>query len=74
MHRQVLAIERVDERFFIGVKSQPCPTLTSDVAETAQWLRTEPTDPIGHGRPRTVLARYMSGAVQVGGRAVGSTV
>jgi PhzF family phenazine biosynthesis protein len=47
MHRQTLEVERVDEGIFVGVKAQPCPALTSHVAETARLLRVEPTDVIG---------------------------
>ncbi|HWJ39809.1 MAG TPA: PhzF family phenazine biosynthesis protein [Candidatus Limnocylindrales bacterium] len=47
MHRQALAVERVDEGIFVGLKAQPCPVLTTDVAETARLLRVEPTDLIG---------------------------
>lgn len=47
MHRQALEVERVDEAIFVGVKAQPCPALTSSVAETARLLRVEPADVMG---------------------------
>jgi len=47
MHRQALEVERVDEAIFVGVKAQPCPALTIDVAETARLLRVEPADVMG---------------------------
>ncbi|AUT72266.1 PhzF family phenazine biosynthesis protein [Paraburkholderia hospita] len=47
IHRQTLEVERVDEGIFVGVKAQPCPALTSHVAETARLLRVEPADVIG---------------------------
>jgi PhzF family phenazine biosynthesis protein len=54
MHRQALDIERAGESIFIGVRSQRCPALASDVAETARLLRTEPANLIGKPRLASV--------------------
>jgi predicted PhzF superfamily epimerase YddE/YHI9 len=54
MHRQALEIERVDQGIFVGVKAQRCPALISDVAQTAELLRVEPTDLIGIRGPASV--------------------
>lgn len=50
MHRQALEIARVDQGIFVSVRAQRCPPLASDVEETAQLLRVEPTDLIGMPR------------------------
>jgi PhzF family phenazine biosynthesis protein len=68
MHRQVLEIERADQGIFIGVKLQPCPTLTTDVVETAQLLRAEPADLIGPPRLASVGSAKL--LVEVANRSV----
>ncbi|MFL9946266.1 PhzF family phenazine biosynthesis protein [Paraburkholderia agricolaris] len=54
MHRQTLEVERLDRGIFIGVKSQPCPALSADLAEIARLLRIEPTALIGVPRLASV--------------------
>jgi PhzF family phenazine biosynthesis protein len=54
MHRQVLEVERFDHGIFIGVRAQPCATLSQNVTETARFLRVEPTALIGIPRLASV--------------------
>jgi PhzF family phenazine biosynthesis protein len=54
MHRQALSVERFNHGIFIGVTSQPCPTLSIPLAETARLLRIEPTALIGVPRLASV--------------------
>ena len=44
MRRQPLEIERIGQQIFVGMSAQPCPSLTSDVAETAQLLGVDSAD------------------------------
>jgi PhzF family phenazine biosynthesis protein len=55
MHRQTLEVERLDQGIFIGVRSQPCPTLSIDVvAEAARLLCVEPAALVGIPRLASV--------------------
>jgi PhzF family phenazine biosynthesis protein len=61
MHGQVLEIECIDQRIFVGVKARPCPALTDDVAQTARLLCVEPADlksvrgPASVGSPKLLV-------------------
>ncbi|MFT4506014.1 PhzF family phenazine biosynthesis protein [Caballeronia sp. 15711] len=54
MHRQVLEVDRFDHGIFIGVRAQPCPTLSQANTETARLLRVEPSALIGIPRLASV--------------------
>ena len=54
MHRQPLSVERFNQVIFIGVTSQPCPTLSINLAEYAQFLRIEPEALVGIPRLASV--------------------
>jgi len=59
MHEQALEVERVDRGIFIGVTSQPCPTLSINLAEIAHLLCVEPTALIGIPRLASVGSKKL---------------
>jgi PhzF family phenazine biosynthesis protein len=68
MYRQALEVERLNQGIFIGARPQPCPTLSTDVTETARLLGVDPINLIGTPRLASVGSTKL--LVQTAGQTV----